>query len=98
MLPRYKVCGGGVVHRALRFLPTEAATAVERRCPEAEVNLLPYGYRFVARRHAPIVSMTMRARFDWLLVDAARRAGARIVYPCEVLGIGAPPRAFRGLA
>jgi geranylgeranyl reductase family protein len=87
MLPRYKVCGGGLVHRALQFLPTDAGTAVERRCAEAEVNLLPYGYHFVARRHRPIVSMTMRARFDWLLVDAARRAGARIVYPCEVIGL-----------
>jgi geranylgeranyl reductase family protein len=87
MLPRYKVCGGGLVHRVLQFLPTDVATAVERQCSVAEVNLLPHGYHFVARRHVPVVSMTMRAQFDWILVDAARLAGARIVYPCEVRGI-----------
>jgi geranylgeranyl reductase family protein len=88
MLPRYKVCGGGLVHRVLQFLPTDVGTAVERQCAVAEVNLLPHGYHFVARRREPVVSMTMRARFDWILADAARLAGARIVYPCEVLGIG----------
>jgi geranylgeranyl reductase family protein len=87
MLPRYKVCGGGLVHRVLQFLPTDVGTVVERQCAVAEVNLLPQGYHFVARRHEPVVSMTMRAQFDWILVDSARLAGARIVYPCEVLGI-----------
>jgi hypothetical protein len=38
MLPRYKVCGGGLVHRALQFLPTDAGMAVERRCADAEVT------------------------------------------------------------
>jgi geranylgeranyl reductase family protein len=88
MLPRYKVCGGGVVHRVHQFLPVDVETVIERPCLDAEVNLLPYGYHFVAHRDQPVVSMTMRARFDWLLVDAARQAGARIVYPCDVLGIG----------
>lgn len=87
MLPRYKVCGGGLVHRVLQLLPTDVGTVVERQCAVAEVNLLPQGYHFVARRQEPVVSMTMRARFDWILVDSARLAGARIVYPCEVLGI-----------
>ncbi len=87
MLPRYKVCGGGVVHRVLQFLPTDVGTAVQRQCADSELNLLPYGYHFVAHRSEPVVSMTMRAQFDWLLVDAARLAGARIVYPCEVVGV-----------
>jgi geranylgeranyl reductase family protein len=87
MLPRYKVCGGGLVHRVLQFLPTDVGTVVERRCTVAEVNLLPQGYHFIARRHEPVVSMTMRAQFDWLLVEGARLAGARIVYPCDVLDI-----------
>ena len=29
----------------------------------------------------------MGIRLDWLLVDGARQAGARIVYPCDVLDI-----------
>lgn len=85
MLPRYKVCGGGLVHRVHRFLPVDAGPVIERRCHEAELNLLPYDHRFVAHRRDPVVSMTMRAQFDRLLVNAAREAGARIVYPCEVL-------------
>jgi flavin-dependent dehydrogenase len=87
ILPRYKLCGGGLVCRVLQFLPTDAGTAVERQCAVAEVNLLPHGYHLVARRHEPALSMTMRARFDWISVDSARLAGARIVFPCEVLGI-----------
>ncbi len=87
MLPRYKVCGGGIVHRVHQFLPVDVGAVIERRCLDAEVNLLPHGYHFVAHRRQPVVSMTMRAQFDWLLVDAARQAGARVVYPCEVLDI-----------
>jgi geranylgeranyl reductase family protein len=86
-LPRYKVCGGGVVQRVHQFLPVDVAPAVERRCLAVELNLLPSAQHFVARRQQPVVSMTMRAQFDWLLVDGARRAGARVVYPCEVTDI-----------
>jgi len=91
MLPRYKVCGGGLVHRVHQFLPVDVGMAIERRCRDVELNLLPSGQHFVAHRHQPVVSMTMRAQFDWLLVDAARQAGARLIYPCEVLDLAGRP-------
>ena len=87
MLPRYKVCGGGLVHRVHQYLPVDAEPVIERHCRDAELNLLPYGHHFIAHRSQPVVSMTMRAQFDWLLVNAARDARARIVYPCEVLDV-----------
>ncbi len=87
LLPRYKACGGGLVHRVHDFLPVDAETAIERRCRAAEVNLMASGQHFVTHRQEPIVSTTMRASFDWLLVEAAARAGARVIYPCEVLAI-----------
>jgi geranylgeranyl reductase family protein len=86
-LPRYKVCGGGLVHRVRQYLPSEVDAAVERHCADAELNLLRYGYHVVARRDEPIVSMVMRDRFDALLVKSAERVGAKVVMPCEVTGL-----------
>jgi geranylgeranyl reductase family protein len=85
-LPRYKTCGGGIVRRGLRRLPIAIGDAVERECFTAEIHLHDAGLRFETRRQVPIVSMTMRDRFDYLLLSAAREAGADIAC-CEVLDV-----------
>jgi len=85
-LPRYKTCGGGIVRRGLRLLPIAIGDAVERECFTAEINLHDAGLRFETQRQVPIVSMTMRDRFDNLLLSAAREAGADIAC-CEVLDV-----------
>ena len=86
-LPRYKTCGGGVARRALRLLPLSIRDAVERDCFAAEMNLLDRGLHFETRRQDPIVSMTMRAKFDSLLLSAARDAGASVQPSCKVLDV-----------
>jgi geranylgeranyl reductase family protein len=86
-LPRHKTCGGGVARRALRLLPPGMRDAVERDCFAAELNLLDMGLHFETRRRDPIVSMTMRAKFDYLLLSAAREAGASVQSPCKVLDV-----------
>jgi geranylgeranyl reductase family protein len=86
-LPRYKTCGGGVTRRALRLLPLSIRDAVERDCFVAEMNLHDMGLRFETRRQDPIVSMTMRAKFDSLLLSAARDAGVSVQPSCNVLDV-----------
>jgi len=86
-LPRRKTCGGGVVQRALRLLPPNIRDAVERDCFVAEMNLLDTGLHFETRRQAPIISMTMREQFDYLLLSTARDAGAYIQPSCRVLDV-----------
>ena len=83
-LPRYKTCGGGVAQRALRLLPLNIRDAVERDCCVAEMNLLDTGLHFETRRQDPIISMTMREQFDYLLLSAAKEAGAYIRPFCKV--------------
>ncbi len=83
-LPRHKICGGGVVHRALRLLPVDVSAAIERKCYVAEVNLVSAPLHFTSKREEPMVSMTMRERFDFLLVSAAKEAGAEVRERCQV--------------
>ncbi|MGH6689394.1 MAG: geranylgeranyl reductase family protein [Gammaproteobacteria bacterium] len=83
-LPRYKTCGGGVVERALRALPSAVRaaveTAVERPCHTADIQFGDAGLRFRAQRPRPVISMVMRDRFDATLTAAAADAGAEV---CE---------------
>jgi geranylgeranyl reductase family protein len=88
-VPRYKTCGGGVVGRALSGLPSAVraaveATAVERLCHTAELDLGDEGLRYRTRRERPLISMVMRDRFDAALVAAAERAGAEVRPRCAV--------------
>ncbi len=84
-LPRHKTCGGGVVRRALGLLPIDVSEAIERECYCAEVSLVPTSFRYTSKREEPMVSMTMRENFDYLLVSAAREAGADVRERCRVL-------------
>ena len=91
-LPRYKTCGGGVVGRALRGLPSAVrdaveAAVVERTCHTADLDLGHDGLRFRARRERPLISMVMRDRFDAALVVAAERAGAEVRPRCAVRAV-----------
>lgn len=87
VLPRYKVCGGGLVYRARRLLHADVDDVIERPCHAATLSLAPAGHSITARRSQPVVSMTMRAELDQALVAVAARAGARIVQGCEVQGL-----------
>lgn len=86
-LPRYKVCGGGVVYRARAMFPADAGPVIERDCHTAELNLSPGNHHYTASRDNPIVSMAMRDSLDMLLARAARDAGAKIIAPCRVISL-----------
>ena len=83
-LPRRKTCGGGVVRRARELLPVEVTGVIERECHVAEVNLVSAPLHFTSKREEPMVSMTMRENFDFLLISAAKEAGAEVRERCLV--------------
>jgi geranylgeranyl reductase family protein len=83
-LPRIKVCAGGIIPRVVAELPDEAKETIERNCYTAEVTERAGGVHFLVRRDEPVVSTTMRSRFDFALVNAARKAGVRMVTGCRV--------------
>jgi geranylgeranyl reductase family protein len=83
-LPRYKTCGGGIVGRAMHALPIDVRHVVEQDCHTAQLNLLPAELSFTTHRSTPIVSMTMRSRFDFAILTAAQEAGAAVHQRCAV--------------
>jgi geranylgeranyl reductase family protein len=84
VLPHYKTCGGGVLHRAFKLLPPGVERVVERRFNSAQLNFLGTDLNFVVTRSEPIVHMTMRADLDCLLAREAGSAGAEIVESCPM--------------
>lgn len=83
-LPRYKTCGGGLLHRAFRLLPPEVELAVEKPFHSVALNFLGSKWNYVVERPQPMVHMTMRADLDCLLARQAAEAGARVVESCPV--------------
>ena len=73
--PRYKACGGGVPLRTERLLPFPIDSVVEQSVSRIEVTYR--GRRSFAKRSGPpFARMVMRERFDALLLEKARVAGA----------------------
>lgn len=90
---RYKTCGGGLVQRALRLLDLDLQDVTDRQCMQAQVNLIDCDLSFELRASSPVVTTTMRAAFDHLLVRAAEEAGAALVAPCNLRDLATTPRA-----
>jgi len=98
--PRYKICGGGLSARIDQILDSDFHLVVEQTI---------FGVQFtyqgqeplVIDADGPIAYMVMRDRFDHLLVEKARHAGAAIyqdepVVDCESLANGVEVRTERG--
>ena len=86
-LPRYKTCGGGIVQRAMRFMPVGVAGVFEREFYSVELNLGSAHLCFSVKREEPIISMAMRDKLDFFLVSSAKKAGAEIHPECRVSDI-----------
>lgn len=86
-LPRVKVCGGGVVKRALRHLPEGVVLPIERACRRVSMRLMDCDFAHTVERPYTIVAMTMRASLDHELAQCAERSGARLLTPCAVKSI-----------
>lgn len=75
--PRYKVCGGGLSARIGRVLEPDFMPVVEHTV--CGVQFAYEGEKsFLIQSSSPIAFMVMRDRFDRLLAEEARRAGAEV--------------------
>lgn len=78
--PRRKPCGGCVTGRALSFLGGEARGALERSYTRA-VLVGKNGEEISLASGKPIAYGVKRETFDHLLLESAKRAGARVRSP-----------------
>jgi geranylgeranyl reductase family protein len=76
--PRYKVCGGGVLARAVSLLPVPIEAVVEQPCHSVEMRFAGREVSFTARRPKPIIYMVMRSDLDALLMDEAKKCGVKV--------------------
>lgn len=87
LLPRYKTCGGGLVERALQFIPFGIDDVIETKCFTAEMYDHKAGLHFSVTKDKPIISMVMRKDFDNYLTGKALEKGASLIHNCEVKAI-----------
>lgn len=79
-LPRYKVCGGGLVYKARKALDIDISAAIERELFVTEFSLFKAGKTYVTpMQDVPMVTMVMRDQFDLLLLNAACDLGADLL-------------------
>ncbi len=84
--PRYKACGGGIPLRTEKLLPFPIDGVIEDSVSRLEVANLGK-MRFVRDSGKPFAHMVMRERFDALLLEQARRAGAEFRAGTQVRAI-----------
>ncbi|OAI39623.1 hypothetical protein AYO38_07370 [bacterium SCGC AG-212-C10] len=92
--PRYKACGGGIPLRTERLLPFPIDSVVEDSVRRLDVACDGKG-RFVRDSGTPFAHMVMRDRFDHLLLEQARIAGAEVRQGTAVRAVTADARGVR---
>jgi geranylgeranyl reductase family protein len=78
-LPRYKICGGGVVGRGIARIPFDVSSVVHGQFRSIEVRSQHDDYCATATHEQPIISMVMRDEFDAFLVEQALAQGAQLL-------------------
>jgi geranylgeranyl reductase family protein len=77
--PRYKVCGGGVLARAIPLMPVQIEPVVEETCKRVEMHIWGKKLSFSGERDRPIIYMVMRPAMDALLLEEAKRCGVTVM-------------------
>ena len=86
-LPRYKVCGGGLVLRARNRIPKLPKEVIETEFRSVNWAIPSDQMNFVVERPYPVITMVMRDKLDNFLVDEAVAAGTEIMDQAEVTAI-----------
>ena len=93
-LPRYKSCAGGIPVRTQRLLNFPIDAVIEDTVCGLDITYLGRnGFQRSAAR--PIAQMVMRDRFDALLVERAREAGAVVLEGAAVRALRREDGCFR---
>jgi len=85
-LPRYKVCGGGLVYRGLKSMSFDVSTIIEKQYHAVDVYL-GNKLHFKTKRKEPIISMIMRDSFDELIIKEAQKYGATLLDEHKVISL-----------
>jgi geranylgeranyl reductase family protein len=85
--PRYKTCGGGLTQRTLKLIPFDLSSVIEQKSNLFELHFMKSNLHFSVNDRDPVVCMTMRNRFDALLVSEAVTKGANFLETCPVTEI-----------
>ena len=89
-LPRNKVCAGGITRRAAKIYPSNLNDISENECSHLELFLdSKFPNPFVSSAEKPLVTMVMRNKFDYALIDSAKNAGAQIFEKTPVNSLAA---------
>src|SRR5690606_22962576 len=75
VLPRYKVCGGGLVYRGRQLLDFDIDSIIESQFSKVDIFVEGKDVCFQPEREVPIITMVMRDSFDHHLVKKAEEAG-----------------------
>jgi flavin-dependent dehydrogenase len=67
-LPRYKICGGGLVYRGRKMLDFNIDEILEGEFNQVDIFVKDKDVHFTPKREMPVISMVMRDTFDELLV------------------------------
>ena len=83
-LPRYKVCGGGVVSRIKKILPFSLNSVIEDEFYTVDIFDHSTKLHFKTTRSKPIIMMSMRQNLDAFMLSKAMEAGATLYEEHEV--------------
>jgi len=86
-LPRYKVCGGGLLARAKNLLHREVQFPIEKEIHQLDLALPDLNKEYSVSRKTPLVYMTMRSELDSAIVEVAKSKGAELIAPCNIKNI-----------
>ncbi len=87
VLPRYKTCGGGLVHRGKIRLPFDVSAAIECEFREIDTYFGKKNLKMTSQRDVPVISMVMRDTFDHLIIQHAVEQGATLLQNHKVTGL-----------
>ncbi|GAB6098499.1 geranylgeranyl reductase family protein [Halanaerocella petrolearia] len=86
-LPRYKACGGAISLKVKDFLTIEELKPVI----EDKISQIRFNYQeqppISIDFQQPFVYLVMRDKLDYLLIDKAKKAGAKVIDNCSVVDI-----------
>ncbi len=94
MLPRDKICAGGLPRRTAGLLDFDIGTVAERTTYGARITYR-LGAECVKRHRRPFVYMVTRSSFDHMLIQKAQDAGATVIDGAEVEEVEADGRSAK---
>ncbi len=81
--PRYKICGGGIQHRAMAVLPFKIEKVYEKTIYGLSFSLKSRD-RFIKKYSEPIMYTVDRRKFDLFMAEKAVSSGCGLIFDEEV--------------